>query len=407
MILKQVQDKSTARVTCNYDKTLGIKRYGDDNLYPQNFLKVVKSSPSGCECLSRFADFIEGNGFTNEEFSEYIVNHHGHTVDDVLTLLCRDLAAFDGIALHVNYNVNAQITELQYIPFENCRLCEPDSTGYVGKIAIHPDWSGTLTLGGERYKTDKAHTEYIDVFNPREEVVKAQIERDGGIDNYKGQVLWCTIDYRRDYPVGRGDAVITDMSTDEALSNVKWRNARCNFMPAAMMFTKQSLNVETATDEERSEIERKSEEFSDAMMEFQGDSNVGKILEVTLENDESKPDFEQFHSKNYDKEFECTERSATERIYAAFGQEPWYTIRAGKVGFAGDNFGAAFAYYNSTLRRYQRFMQRVFTRISAYWFEQINPSGDYSIEPMKYIMNYNPQDFMNPAVTEENVNHTV
>lgn len=405
MTAKDVESKSPRRIESTYIRNLGIKQYGTDNLYPQNFIRIVGNSPTGTKCIDRFADFIEGNGFNNEEFSEYIVNHKGQAVDDVLNLLSRDLAMFNGIAIHVNYNVNAQITEMQYVPFENCRLCEPDSLGYVPKIAVHPDWSGALTRAGERIKVDKEHVTYYDVFNPNSDVVSAQIERDGGIQNYKGQILWCTIDYRDEYPVGRGDAVITDMSTDEALSNVKWRNVRCNFLPATMMFTKQSTNVAESSDEERNAIERKADEFSEAILNFQGDTNVGKILEVTLENDESKPEFEQFRAQNYDREFEVSEKSVTERIYAAFGQEAWFSARLGKVGFTGEILSSAFACYNSEMRKYQRFLQRVFKRVSSYWFEDMNPSGDYSIESMKYIMNYNPADFMNPAVSQDDVNH--
>lgn len=40
------------------------------------------------------------------------------------------------------------------------------------------------------------------------------------------------------YPVGKGDRVATEMSTDEGLSNVKYRNVRNNFFPGAMVFTK-------------------------------------------------------------------------------------------------------------------------------------------------------------------------
>lgn len=34
------------------------------------------------------------------------------------------------------------------------------------------------------------------------------------------------------YPVGKGDRVATEMSTDEGLSNVKYRNVRNNFFLA-------------------------------------------------------------------------------------------------------------------------------------------------------------------------------
>lgn len=52
-----------------------------------------------------------------------------------------------------------------------------------------------------------------------------------------------------------------------------------------------------------------------------------------MESDEEKPEFLDISPKNYDKDFTVTDASVVERVYSAFGQEPWYCIRIGKVGF--------------------------------------------------------------------------
>ena len=63
-------------------------------------------------------------------------------MDEVHCRMCQDMAMFNGISLHVNYNVFGEIVELNHVPFENCRLTEPDENGVISKIAIHPDWTG-------------------------------------------------------------------------------------------------------------------------------------------------------------------------------------------------------------------------------------------------------------------------
>lgn len=375
-----------------YLQTLGIQTYGEDNLYPQTFRNILAASSTGAECLDRFADFIEGNGFRDVPFSESVVNRKGDTADDIHALVCRDVAYYNGLALHVNYNIYGDIVELHHVPFENCRLAESDDNGYVGKIAIHPDWSGQKTRGGKVIKVAKENIDYIDVFNPDKRVVAAQIEAAGGIEYYKGQVLWVSLSGKDIYPTGKGDRVVTEMSTDEGLANVKYRNVRNNFLPAAMIFTKKGTNI--TFDQDGNEIDSRDDDdsFSDSLLQLQGDTNCGKLMEVTLETDEDKPEVVTLNSQNYDKEFTVTDISVTERIYSAFGQEPWYCIRIGKVGFSGDILEDAFEYYNSIVSKQQRLIERTFARVFRHFYEAVNTSNDFSVEPLKYVRNATVSD---------------
>lgn len=388
MRVKDLKKNSNKRIDIRYLQQLGIQAYGEDNLYPQTLKNIVSASSTGSECADRFADFIEGNGFREVSFSEYVVNRKGDTADDIHALVCRDIADYGGLALHVNYNILGEIVELQHIPFENCRLLEEDDNGYVAKIAIHPDWSGCKTRKGTRIKISKENVDYIDVFNPIKSVVQAQIEAAGGVEYYKGQVLWVSMTGKQTYPTGKADRVITEMSTDEGLSNIKLRNVRNNFLPAGMMVSKKGSSIRY--DEQGNEVKDKKEEdsgFSDAILMLQGDVNSNKIMEVEIEAEEEEPKFVPITIQNYDKEFTVTDASVVERIYSAYGQEPWYCIRVGKVGFSGDILEDAFEYYNSIVSKQQRLLERTFDRVFKYWHEIVNPSNDYSVQPLKYVRN--------------------
>lgn len=386
MKVKELKRKASDRLDVGFIHQLGIQSYGDDNLYPQTLRQIVQASSTGSECMERFADFIEGYGFRDVPFSEYVVNRRGDTVDDVHELICRDMAMYNGFALHVNYNVNGQIVELHHVPFENCRLLDEDSMGYVGKIAVHPDWSGKKIRDTKPLKVNKETVDYIDVFNPRKEVVLAQMEYSGGVKFYKGQILWVSGSGKNTYPLGRADRVATEMSTDEGLANVKYRNVRNNFFPAGIILTRKAASFDNG---DRFDDDN---DFQEVIKQMQGDTNVSKILEVQIENEDEKPEFMDMHSKNYDKEFSVTDASVVERIYSAFGQEPWYCIRIGKVGFSGDILRDAFDYYNSIVTKQQRMIERVFDRVFGYWFEVANTSGDYSVKPLIYVSNASVSD---------------
>lgn len=392
MRVRDLRRKSSKRLDASYSYMLGIQTYGDDNLYPQTLRDIISASSTGSECSDRFADFVEGNGFNNELFSGYVVNRKGQTADDIHALVCKDVALYNGIALHVNYNVYGEIVELHHIPFENCRLMEEDDNGYVAKIAVHPDWTGKKTRKGKPIRVAKENVDYIDVFNPIKEVVLSQIEGSGGIEFYKGQVLWVSMDGDNIYPVGKGDRVVTEMSTDEGLSNVKYRNVRNNFLPAGMVITKKGTH--TTFDDNGNEVkdDDANDSFSEMLVNLQGDMNSNKLLDVTLETDEEKPEFVSFTTQNYDKEFTVTDASVVERIYSAYGQEPWYCIRIGKVGFSGDILEDAFEYYNSIVSKQQRLIERTFEHVFRYWYETANLTNDYSVQPLKYVRNANVSD---------------
>lgn len=383
MRVKDLKKKSSNRVDVSYLRQFGIQGFGDDNLYPQTLRNIIAASSTGSECAERYANFIEGNGFKDIRFSEYVVNRKGDTVDDIHALVCPDVGYFDGMSLHINYNIFGEICELNYVPFENCRLLEEDSNGYVAKIAVHPDWSGKKTRAGKPLQVKKENIDFIDVFNPRKEVVLSQIEAAGGIECYKGQILWLSGGGKNVYPRSRADRVVTEMSTDEGLANVKFRNVRCNFLSAGIVITKKGQSI---AGEDSSGL-NDNDGFSDMLGKLQGDTNSLKMLEVEISSDEEKPEFVDLSSKNYDKEFSVTDASVVERIYSAYGQEPWYCIRIGKVGFSGNILEDAFEYYNSIVSKQQRMIERAFQKIFDGWYEVVNPSNDYSVEPLKYVRN--------------------
>lgn len=382
MRVKELKKKSKSRIDIGRIQALGIQSYGDDNLYPQVLRNIIAASSTGTECANRFVDFIEGNGFREVAFSEYVINRRGDTSDDIHSLACRDVADFLGISLHVNYNIFGEICELNYIPFENCRLQEEDSNGYVAKVAVHPDWTGKKMRAGKVIQVKKENIDYIDVFNPRKEVVLSQIEAAGGIEYYKGQILWVSMAGNYVYPTGKADSVVTEMSTDEGLSNVKYRNVRCNFLSAGLMITKKGQSINQDGNENKEDTG-----FSDTLVQLQGDTNASKILEVEIGADEEKPEFVSLKTNNYDKEFTVTDTSTVERIYSAYGQEPWYCIRIGKVGFSGDILEDAFEYYNSIVSKQQRMIERAFQKVFDNWYEIVNVSNNYSVQPLKYIRN--------------------
>ena len=379
--------KSQKRVYVGYSSSLNIQLYGKDNLYPQRMRNLIQSSHTGGACCERYQTFIEGNGLNNTEFSEYVCNRAGETVDDIFRLIAHDMAMHHGFALHVNYNILGEIVELSHIPFEACRLEEETDDGSVVFINYHPDWTGHKSRKGKYIQVTRDNTKKIYTFNPRREVVQAQIIKSGGIESYRGQILWFSMDGKWEYPRPIYDKVVTNLSTDEGLDNVKYRNVRNNFLVAGMLVHKKGTSL--GIDENGNALDEKSNasSISESLDIFQGDENACAIMDVTVEQDEDKPEFTRFEAQNFDKKFSMTEESVTKSIYIAFGQEVYYRIIDGSLGFSTEIMSEAFKFYSSYTSSPRRAISRALKRIFEHWKEKANPSDDYEIQPLVYQSN--------------------
>lgn len=371
--------KPDKRVDIGYNSTLEIQMYGYDNLYPQHLQAITSASGTAELCLSRYSQFVEGNGFLDVATAMYTINRAGHTTDDLLRSCADDLTRYGGFALHVNYNVLGEIVEVQNIPFEQVRLKEQDADGYVSKVVVHPDWSEKTHRNGTLLRVTKQTVEEFNVFNPNKSVVQAQILACGGVEYYNGQVLYVSLAGGLNYPVPRYDSVVTEMSTDEGLSNVKNRNVRNNFLTSCMMVARKSMYIDDNGQEQDREMISPED-----LKAFQGDTNAGKMLYVEIENDEDEPKVIELPVKNYDKDFTATEASTVERIYAQFHQEIFYAVRIGKLGFSGDVMREAYEYYAGQVTTEQRVIQRAMERVFDAWHDK-SVALNFAIEPLKYV----------------------
>lgn len=359
--------KSRRKIDNLYLSTLGIKSYDADNLYPQNVRKIVLNSKTGSGCMSRYISFLEGNGITNPVLSAMKVNRNGQTLDAIHSLCAADIGFHGGFALQVNYNLLCQIVEINHVPFENVRIAEPDSEGNVSEVYIHPDWSGRMTRNGKVVQVNKDNCDIVKVFNPKPEVVAAQIIAAGGVEHYKGQVYYYSRDGYMTYPLSKCDAVLRDMSTDEGLTNVSHRNVRNNFLPAGMLSHFRQNTPIKPDDHIEGEPKEEMVDYFDMVKGLMTDENCCKVAEVTIEDENEVPKFTEFQAHNYDKDFTVTSDSVMEAIYAAFEQEVFLCIRKGKLGFSGDVINDAENYYARCVRKEQRSLTTAYMDILSHW----------------------------------------
>lgn len=127
----------TKRISEDRNTYKNITEYGQDNLYPQRMKEVMLISPLTKSAINLLADFYRGDLFAN---GDIVVNKNGETANEILRLVSKDYALYNGYALHLNSNGLGAVVEMQHIPFEYVRLGLADQKGRITKVEVSNNW---------------------------------------------------------------------------------------------------------------------------------------------------------------------------------------------------------------------------------------------------------------------------
>jgi hypothetical protein len=371
--------KTAPRVERNvYITSKRIKGYGTNNDYPQKVLEIVNSSGTGKTCMDIYVKFVEGAGFTDQSLAETVLNSRNERSNSLLRKFTKDLKNFNGFACLVKYNGLGLPAEYYNVPFEHCRIEITNKGEYTGRIAVYPDWTG---LTGKPF--DFRNVKFFNIFDPHK--VQEQIIEAGDPTNYLGQIFYFTADGDFEYPISPFDPIITDMLTEESVSTVKHRNAKFNFLPAGILVRK-GKKPRTNTDgtiDLADPYNQEQKASADWIVKAQGDMNVSKIWTCDIDADEEKPEFIDFTAKNYDRQYELTEKTVQQNIASMFIIPP--VLRGIDVGegFGSLLVGEAYQFMSSVTSNERRMLETAFHDLLEFY---MIPFTDFSIKPLEYIV---------------------
>lgn len=370
--LVEIKERNVVRV----DKRYEIHANGHDNAYPTRMERIINASPTAKSCAKAMAKFINGSGF-NVQLPEdtYIgKNQDGRlTPADVLKEISYSIAYFNAFSLHFNYNLNGQISSVTPVPYQHCRYGLADSAGYKGKIVVYDNWDGSKPGG---IKRDKFIS--FDVFNPNREVVRAQIDAAGGIQNYKGQVLIVKME-NTVYPLSPIDAAQDDADTDYKFSLSRNRTLTKGFHGKKIVVT----DIMEKEDKEA---------FQNDLKNIQGVDSNGDILHLmtdyTSDDKKKKIDIASLDSDMKTDLFDSWEKSVSNNIRRCFNSIPQILIDVvdgGVFGQSGESFKMSQAFYNSQTAEERAVVSNTFKKIFSHYAEPINPANDWTIKQLSLI----------------------
>lgn len=358
------------------NQTFGILNYDLDNAYPQRMLELVAVSPTAKDCWNKRAKFISGNGFEEPGLGKQVINKKGLTLAKLLKAIATDKALFTGFGIHVNYNANFKISDVNYVKFEDIRMGDTDNPDTADKYALYSDWGRKTWKNIMRSKIT-----FLDKYNPEAQTIKDQVLAAGGWENYKGQLFYFNPEVD-DYPLIEADSVWEDFETEAGIKIFNNREVTTGFLPSTMLFM-QSRREEadnSRPDEGEIPYSNAPSQLEKDLGSFQGAKSAQKIIVIEYEDETSKPEFQSYSIQNNDKLFATTEKSVEARIIKGFSIPKELINAEGTSGLSnGGEKKEAIREFNDNTAPERLELSETFAEIFSHYYTSINPADNWNI----------------------------
>ena len=341
------------------DRQKNIVKWDLDNGYPQRYMWLAQKSVTASSCIDLFSKFLFGEGWTDRMFGEALVGFET-TGDDIGEEIFAEWAQHRGYAILVGVNGLLEHSSYQVIPFERIRRGDNQRKGQYG---THEHWGIT----GKKFQT--GDIEWFEPYTEDKETLLGYIEKAGSFANFKGMILYVSID-KLNYPTPKYVSAIDSVETEGQTATYKRRNVTTGFM-ASHIF---KFSEEFATDQERSEMKS-------MIQTFQGAQEGSKVmmLEGVDEADGMDLEIEQVDIQDVDRLFEFTETSSADNIRKTFLAPRSLIGQEESTGFDTERIPKSRAYYNSVVIWDRNRAIKPFSKIVHLFETPIKTNNDWTV----------------------------
>lgn len=332
-------------------------KYGDDNAFPQELVRLSTVSPTHGQLLNLLATGIAGRGWTgNQTALDFLATLDEDNDENMLARISAELSIFNGFSIQAVWGKGAKkITNIYPIPFQNVRAAQIDETGWVGGYYLSVDWENHMKYKPTLYSS----------FNPDGNIIEGAEQG--------SQVLYVRVKHPASpiYPLPRYASALTSIATDAALDQFMFSIVDNCFMPG-VLFT---LPPDPDADHARA-VERK------LMKSYSGPNRAGKPMFYRQNEAQDEIKVQELgkgvDSESYQHQVEIVQQ----RIVTAHDvKSPTLAGLSSGSGLSstGDEIKAAYAIFQSTtVHPYQQLIIKAFKRIL-----KVNgiPADDLGIMP--------------------------
>lgn len=255
----------------------GYMKFGDKNDYPQTVENIVNGSITAKSVKKVYSKFLCGEGFEEDVINGIVIGKDVKgkkiTMMSLLRQVCDSMALNHGAYIHLNVNLNREVTEATHVQFKKCRFAKIDDLGYTSYIGVYENWEKSKDA-----KFEKDKIRWYHIFNLDQNVFESQIKEVGSIEKYKGQMYFLFLDNEYLYPLSPFDPVYLDCDTEQQVALFKNNSTRNGMIKKTIVRLQEPVD---GNDEE---------DLIEELEEFEGvdGSNVMVIYDEIDENGEIK-----------------------------------------------------------------------------------------------------------------------
>lgn len=363
-----------------YNKRLEIHENGVENNYPDLVESRITESVTALRCKNLMAAYLSGKGFGDDLNKIKVNEKKGTTLLKFTQDIADSIASQNGVFIHVNYDLNFEITDMDVLPFSDCRIGKKDNNKYSGKILVCEDWS-------DDKKAKKAKV--IDVFNNKKSVLEEQIDNAGSIKKYNGQIYYLKFG-KYTYPYSPLHPCLDDADSEKQASVFKNSSLRKGFFGKTVVVTKPFVDPDIDKETEPElyrEMEGERTAFRNTLKEFIGAENAEGVLhfEMELDGEDMKKQilFETIDTNIDDKLFAHTENSVSDNIRMCFNNVPAPLIKSqdgALFGSSGEAITAMKIFYQDQTVNERLIVEQIVSELMGLFSD--NKQKDLKIIPL-------------------------
>lgn len=310
--VKNILNRFIPRV---WDRSTGLHKYGTDNLFPQEIIKMISQSSPALKGVRKLSQFTFGGGFSDKELAKMIVKpgDEPKTMNQLFAELCDQMSWFQGAALYIMRDKFGKIQWVDSIRFEFLRK---DDNG---------DFIFNEFLGTDRWKKsdDKRFPAFTKLAKTPLEMVK-HVKKYGNV----GEILYL---YKRDaisihYPFPDYFAAEFDIKTSIEMSAMDYENSINSWMTSALITLVGDIDDEEEDDNNKTELDYHVEELS-KLTGAEKDSVTGlsgrnKFAVMTAPDKDSIPNVQTFDIEKFIDSTTAKKESNARDVLRAFDIHP-------------------------------------------------------------------------------------
>ena len=278
---------------------------GKDNKFPQYLYDTYKDCSSLQSIINGTADFICGNGVT-EEFT----NSLGESLSTIIRKIGTQLLIYGGYYLRIKRSPVLKLTDILVLDYKNCRINEELDTVYYSK----------------KWGQWGAKAEVFPIYSEKE---------NDSVLFYRGVMTSDDV-----YPMPKYYAALKSCRTQIEIQNFHFNAIKNNFSANTII----NMNNGVPSDEVKKSIEKKLTE------KFTGTENATKFLISWNDNKDNSTTVERIDDDQFDERYNALFKTTLNTIFSVMNAQP---VLFGQVieniGFNTQEYEAAFTLYNRTV----------------------------------------------------------